>query len=81
MTASVIVATAINLTVIIIPLIPSTLFYTLDNSLVLIISAIFGAVFFKERLSKKNIIGVVLMCVALIAMNLLPAIVPKTWVG
>ena len=79
--ASVVVALAINLTVAIIPLIPSTLFYTLDNSLVLVMSTLCSALFFKERLSVKNIVGVVCMCIALIAMNLLPVIVPAAWVA
>ena len=79
--ASTVVALGINLAVIIIPMLPTTIFYTVDHSLVLILSVICSAVFFKEKLSTINVIGIGLMCAALIAMNLLPAVVPPSWVS
>ena len=69
---SLVFALAINLIVIIIPLIPTTILYTLDNSLVLIMSVLISCIFFKERLTRKNIIGIVCMVVALVGMNILP---------
>lgn len=69
---SLVFALAINLIVIIIPLIPTTILYTLDNSSVLIMSVLISCIFFRERLSVKNIIGITLMVMALVSMNILP---------
>ncbi len=69
---SLVFALAINLIVIIIPLIPTTILYTLDNSSVLIMSVLISCIFFRERLSVKNIIGIVFMVIALVGMNVLP---------
>lgn len=69
---SLVFALAINLIVIIIPLIPTTILYTLDNSSVLIMSVLISCIFFREKLSLKNIIGIILMVIALVSMNILP---------
>ena len=71
---SIIFTLAINLIVIIIPLFDTTILYTLDNSSVLIMSVLISAIFFGERLSIKNVLGIALMCAALVSMNLLPTI-------
>ena len=70
---SLVFALAVNVIVMIIPHFDTTILYTLDNSSVLIMSVLISAIFFKEKLSPKNIIGIVIMCIALVSMNLLPA--------
>ncbi len=69
---SLVFALAINLIVIIIPLIPTTILYTIDNSSVLIMSVLISCIFFREKLSVKNIIGIVFMVIALVSMNVFP---------
>ncbi|MBE6590392.1 MAG: hypothetical protein E7643_09485 [Ruminococcaceae bacterium] len=71
---SVVFALAVNVIVMIIPYFDTTILYTLDNSSVLIMSVLISAIFFHEKLSAKNILGIALMCAALVAMNLLPAL-------
>ena len=71
---SIVFTLAINVIVMIIPLFDTTILYTLDNSAVLIMSVLISAIFFGEKLSVKNIIGIALMCAALISMNLLPTL-------
>ena len=60
--------------ILLIPFFDTTILYTLDNSSVLIMSVLCSCIFFKEKLSVKNIIGISVMVAALVAMNLLPAI-------
>jgi len=72
---SIVFALAINLIVIIIPHFDTTILYTMDNASVLIMSVLISWLFFKERLSKTNVIGIVIMVIALVSMNLLPALV------
>lgn len=67
-------ALAINVIVIIIPLIPTTILYTFDNSSVLILSVLISWLFFKEKLSRLNVVGIAVMVAALVCMNLLPAL-------
>ena len=62
-------ALAINALVIALDGIDTTLVYTFDNAGVLLLSAIASAVFFKEKLSKLNIIGCVVMSIGLICMS------------
>lgn len=71
---SIVFTLAINVIVMIIPHFDTTILYTLDNSSVLIMSVLISAIFFGEKLSPKNIVGIALMCAALVSMNLLPAI-------
>lgn len=72
---SIVFALAINLIVIIIPHFDTTILYTIDNASVLIMSVLISAIFFKEKLSPLNIVGIAIMCAALVSMNLLPSIV------
>lgn len=62
-------ALAINALVIALDGIDTTLVYTFDNAGVLLLSAIASAVFFKEKLSKLNVIGCVIMSLGLICMS------------
>ena len=61
---------AIHIFVYILPLVNVTLLYTFDSSGVLLLSVIASAIFFKEKLNKKNIAGCCLLCCCLIAMTL-----------
>jgi len=72
---SIVFTLAINVIVMIIPHFDTTILYTLDNSSVLIMSVLISAIFFGEKLSPRNIVGITLMCIALVSMNLLPAII------
>ena len=74
---SIVFALAINVIVMLIPHFDTTILYTLDNSSVLIMSVLCSCIFFGERLSAKNIIGISVMVAALVAMNLLPAVFPQ----
>ena len=74
---SIVFALAINVIVIIIPFFDTTILYTLDNSSVLIMSVLCSCIFFKEKLSSKNVVGISVMVSALVAMNLLPAVFPN----
>lgn len=72
---SIVFALAINLIVIIIPHFDTTILYTIDNSSVLIMSVLISWIFFKEKLTRLNVVGIAIMCAALVLMNLLPAII------
>ena len=72
---SVVFALAINLIVIIIPHFDTTILYTIDNSSVLIMSVLISWIFFKEKLTRLNVVGILIMCAALVSMNLLPVII------
>lgn len=61
---------AIHLLVYIIPLINITVLYTFDNAGVLLLSVITSCIFFREKLSKTNVIGCILMTVGLMAISL-----------
>ena len=64
-------ALAINLLVIILEIIESpTLLYTFDNAGVMLMSVLLSAIVFKEKLSKVNVIGCVIMCIGLVCMSL-----------
>ena len=66
---SLIVATAVNLLVYLIPLVNITVLYTFDNAGVMLLSVIFSCVFFKEKLSVTNIIGCAIMCAAFVCLS------------
>jgi len=68
-TCSLIVATAVNLLVYLIPLVNITVLYTFDNAGVMLLSVIFSCVFFKEKLSVTNIIGCAIMCAAFVCLS------------
>ena len=62
-------ALAINALVIALEGANATLVYTFDNAGVLLLSAIASAIFFKEKLSKLNVIGCIIMSIGLICMS------------
>ena len=66
---------AINFLAMTLPLISPTIFYTLYNSLTLVFSVLLGYFVFKEKLTKVNIMGVAMMCIALALMNILPGLI------
>lgn len=68
---SVIAGTAINLLVIIIGLLNDiTLLYTLNNSGILLMSALLSFIFLKEKINKINLLGYVIMCGAMVLVSL-----------
>ncbi len=67
--ASLVSALAINALVIALEGVDQTVVYTFDNAGVLMLSAVASALFFKEKLSVKNIVGCVIMCLGLAAMT------------
>ena len=68
--SSVATACAVNLLVLLIELMEdTTVLYTFDNSGVLLISVIGSCLFFKEKLSRTNVIGCVLTCIGLIMIS------------
>ncbi len=67
--ASVVSALAINALVIALDGINQTVVYTFDNAGVLMLSAVASAVFFKEKLSVKNIVGCIIACIGLACMT------------
>lgn len=62
-------ALAINALVIALDGIDTTLVYTFDNAGVLLLSAIASAILFKEKLSKLNIVGCIVISIGLICMS------------
>lgn len=62
-------ALAINALVIALQDVNETIVYTFDNAGVLLLSAIASAIFFKEKLSKLNIVGCVVMSLGLMCMS------------
>ena len=62
-------ALAINVLVIALDGTDTTLVYTFDNAGVLLLSAVASAIFFKEKLSKLNIVGCVVMSLGLMCMS------------
>lgn len=59
---------AIQVYVVVLPLVDLAVLYTIDNSSVLFLSFVLSVVVFKEKLTKKNILGCILLCVLLAAM-------------
>ncbi|MBQ9797191.1 MAG: hypothetical protein IJW50_05665 [Clostridia bacterium] len=72
--ASLVVASAINLFVFVIAYMQNhggtTVLYTLDNSIVFLLSVAFSCIFMKEKLSKINVIGCITLCLALVCISL-----------
>lgn len=62
---------AIHLLIYIIPLINITVLYTFDNAGVLLFSVLASCLFFREKLSKINLVGCGLMTIGLMAISLL----------
>ena len=68
-TCSLIVATAVNLLVYLIPLVNITVLYTFDCAGVMLLSVLLSCIFFKEKLSVTNIIGCVIMAAAFVCLS------------
>lgn len=68
LSCSLVVAGAIHLLTAMISRMDLALLYTFDNSGVLLLSVLCSWAFFKEKLSVKNVIGCIMMCVALTCM-------------
>lgn len=66
-----IISGAVNLLVFLIPLVNLAVLYTIDNSGVFLLSILLSCIFFKEKLTKINIIGCIGMCTALVLVALL----------
>ncbi len=62
-------ALAINALVIALEGVNETVVYTFDNAGVLLLSAIASAVFFKEKLSKLNVVGCIVISIGLMCMS------------
>lgn len=67
--ASVVSAMAVNVLVLLVGVVNETLLYTFDNAGVMLLSALASALIFKDKLSTKNIIGCVVMTLALVMMG------------
>ncbi|MBQ8416036.1 MAG: EamA family transporter [Clostridia bacterium] len=66
-----VVATAINAYVMILPLISNkAVLYSFDNSGVFMLSTLFSFIFFKEKLTKANLLGCLVLCAALACISL-----------
>jgi drug/metabolite transporter (DMT)-like permease len=64
---SVIVGVAINILVIVIPLLNDiTMLHAVNNCGILILSAVLSYIFFKERITRLNLLGCAVMCAALV---------------
>ena len=68
---AVIVALAIHVMVAIIPLVDIAVLYTFDNAGTFLFSVVASVIFFRERLSRANIAGCVLMCIGLVMVSIL----------
>ena len=70
LSCSIITGLAVNTLTIILPLVDLTMFYTMDNAGVLLLSVLCSYIFFKEKLSPVNITGCIVMAVGLIGISL-----------
>lgn len=67
---SVTVAAAIHVLAFLLSAVDVSMLYTFDNAGVFCLSVLASCVFFRERLTKGNLVGCVLMCAALICVSL-----------
>ena len=67
-----IAATAINVYMILIPLLGNvvTILYTIDNGGVLVLSAVYSVIFFKEKIDALKLFGIVLAVLSIVALAL-----------
>ncbi len=65
------VALAINLLVLVLPHVNTTVLYTINNASVFLLSVICSALLFRDKLSRLNIVGCGVMCAALVAVAVL----------
>lgn len=70
LSCSVTVAGAIHLLAFLISAVDISMLYTFDNAGVFCLSMLASCVFFRERLTKWNVIGCILMCAALVCVSL-----------
>lgn len=63
-------ALAINLVVLILPLVDVSVFYTVDNGGVLLLSAIYSVVLFKEKPTISNVLGIILAIASITMLSL-----------
>ena len=70
MAYAIVAALAVNLLVLIIPLVNVTILYTMDNAGVMLLSVLCSCIFYKEKLSPLNIVGCILMAFGLAGMAL-----------
>lgn len=61
---------AINMVVLILPLVDASVFYTVDNGGVLMLSAIYSVLFFKEKPTVSNVIGILLAVASITMLSL-----------
>ncbi len=69
--ASISAATAVNLMMHILSLVNVAVLYTMDNGGVLLISALWSAIFMKEKLGKMKIVGLALAIISVFALGFL----------
>lgn len=67
--SAIVSALAVNALVIALQGVNETVVYTFDNAGVLLLSAIASAVFFKEKLSKLNVVGCIVISIGLMCMS------------
>ena len=67
--ASAVAATAVNILVVIAKIIDINLLWTFCNSGVIVLSVIASAILFKERLSRTNLIGCIVIVITLILIS------------
>ena len=67
--AAIVSAMAVNVLVLLVGVVNETMLYTFDNAGVMLLSALASALIFKDKLSTKNIIGCVIMTLALVMMG------------
>ena len=67
--AAVVSAMAVNVLVLLVGVVNETLLYTFDNAGVMLLSALASALIFKDKLSTKNVIGCIIMTLALVMMG------------
>ncbi len=69
MLAAVVSAMAVNVLVLLVGVVNETILYTFDNAGVMLLSALASAFIFKDKLSQKNVIGCIIMTLALVMMG------------
>ena len=67
--AALVSAVAVNVLSILLTVVNETVLYTFDNAGVMLLSALASALIFKDKLSKLNIVGCIIMTLALVMMG------------
>ena len=63
-------AAAINLQVYILPKVNLTVLYTTENGGIMLLSALYSFILFKEKFSRKKIFGIVFAVVSIVALSI-----------